>query len=156
MRTRARLLALLPAAALVAAVGAGPVAADERPVPGRGTTVAAGAPPLPAGPPGVSFLIHHLDSGDILAAKDAHHPLLPASTLKVLTALALLPKGPKYSTVTPTFAAVNIEGSRVGIIEKHQYPAYQIFRAMLMVSGNDAANALGTAAGGQAETARLM
>jgi D-alanyl-D-alanine carboxypeptidase (penicillin-binding protein 5/6) len=63
---------------------------------------------------------------------------------------------PKYSTVTPTFDDVNIEGSRVGIIENHQYPAYQIFRAMLMVSGNDAANALASAAGGQAETARLM
>src|SRR4051812_5854513 len=156
MRTRARLLALLPAAALVTAVGAGPAAADERPVPGRGTAVAAGAPPLPAGLTGVSFLITDLDSGDILAAKDAHHPLLPASTLKVLTALALLPRVPKYSTVTPSFDDVNIEGSRVGIIENHTYPAYQIFRAMLMVSGNDAANAIASAAGGQAETARLM
>ncbi|MDT7538050.1 MAG: hypothetical protein QOI82_1635 [Actinomycetota bacterium] len=156
MRTPARLLALLPAAALAAAMGAGPAAADDRPVPGPGTTVAAGAPALPTGLTGVSFLVADLDSGDILAAKDAHHPLLPASTLKVLTALALLPVVPKYSTVTPTFDDVNIEGSRVGIIEKHQYPAYQIFRAMLMVSGNDAANALATAAGGQAETARLM
>jgi D-alanyl-D-alanine carboxypeptidase (penicillin-binding protein 5/6) len=156
MRTRARLLALLPAAALTVALGAPPAAADERPVPGPGVSVAAGAPALPSGLTGVSFLIADLDSGDILAAKDAHHPLLPASTLKVLTALALLPKVPKYSTVTPTFEDVNIEGSRVGIIEKHQYPAYQIFRAMLMVSGNDAANALASAAGGQAATAELM
>ncbi|MDT7573394.1 MAG: hypothetical protein QOE05_3568 [Actinomycetota bacterium] len=155
MRTPARLLALLPAA-LTLAVGVGPAAADDRPVPGPGTSVAAGAPALPTGLTGVSFLVADLDTGDILAAKDAHHPLLPASTLKVLTALALLPKVPKYATVTPTFEDVNIEGSRVGIIEKHQYPAYQIFRAMLMVSGNDAANALASAAGGQDEAARLM
>src|SRR6476661_4837706 len=156
MRTRARLLALLPAAALAVAVGAGPSSADDRPVPGPGTSIAAGAPALPTGISAVSFLVADLDSGDILAAKDAHHPLLPASTLKILTALALLPEVPKYSTVTPTFDDVNIEGSRVGIIEKHQYPAYQIFRAMLMVSGNDAANALATAAGGQQRTAELM
>ncbi|MDX6197082.1 MAG: hypothetical protein QOJ79_233 [Actinomycetota bacterium] len=156
MRTPARLLALMPAAALVVAVGAGPATADDRPVPGPGTTVAAGAPALPTGLTAVSFLVADLDSGDILAAKDAHHPLLPASTLKVLTALTLLPRVPKYSTVTPTFDDVNIEGSRVGIIENHHYPAYQIFRAMLMVSGNDAANAIASAAGGQAETARLM
>jgi D-alanyl-D-alanine carboxypeptidase (penicillin-binding protein 5/6) len=156
MRTPSRLLAFLPAAALGLAVGAGPAAADDRPALGAGTTVAAGAPALPAGITGVSFLVADLDSGDILAAKDAHHRLLPASTLKILTGLTLLPRVPKYSTVIPTFDDVNIEGSRVGIIENTRYPAYQLFRAMLMVSGNDAANALATAAGGQAETARLM
>jgi D-alanyl-D-alanine carboxypeptidase (penicillin-binding protein 5/6) len=156
MRTPPRLLALLPAAALVWAVGAGTADADERPALGIGTTVAAGAPPLPTGITGVSFLVADLDSGDILAAKDAHHRLLPASTLKILTGLALLPRVPKYSTVIPTFDDVNIEGSRVGIVENAKYPAYQLFRAMLMVSGNDAANALATAAGGQAEAARLM
>jgi len=156
MRTPPRRLALLPAALLTVALAAAPATAEDRPVPGPGTTVAAGAPALPKDITGVSFVVADMDTGDILAAKDAHHPLLPASTLKVLTALALLPRVPKYSTVTPTFDDVNIEGSRVGIIEKHTYPAYQLFRAMLMVSGNDAANALATAAGGQAETARLM
>jgi D-alanyl-D-alanine carboxypeptidase (penicillin-binding protein 5/6) len=156
MRIPLRLLAPLCAGALAVAVGTGPVDAAERPVPGSGTTVAAGAPPLPKDLSGVSFLVADLDTGDILAAKDAHHRLLPASTLKVLTALALIPYVPKYSTVTPTFDDVNIEGSRVGIIEKHEYPAYQLFRSMLMVSGNDAANALATAAGGQVMTARLM
>jgi D-alanyl-D-alanine carboxypeptidase (penicillin-binding protein 5/6) len=156
MRTPSRLLAALPAAALTLVLGGSPAAADVRPVPGPGISVAAGAPPLPAGLTGVSFVVADLDTGDILAAKDAHHRLLPASTLKVLTGLTLIPRVPKFSTVVPTFDDVNIEGSRVGIIEGHQYPAYQIFRAMLMVSGNDAANAAATAAGGQAETARLM
>lgn len=156
MRILPRLLAPLSVAAVALALGTGPVAADERPVPGPGTTVAAGAPPLPTDVSGVSFLVADLDTGDILAAKDAHRRLLPASTLKVLTALALIPRVPKYSTVTPTFDDVNIEGSRVGIIENSKYPAYQIFRAMLMVSGNDAANAAATAAGGRDETARLM
>jgi D-alanyl-D-alanine carboxypeptidase (penicillin-binding protein 5/6) len=156
MRTPPRRLALLPAALLTLTLTAAPATADERPVPGPGTTVAAGAPPLPTDVTGVSFVVADMDTGDILAAKDAHHPLLPASTLKVLTALALIPRVPKYSTVTPTWDDVAVDGSRVGIIEKHTYPAYQLFRAMLMVSGNDAANALATAAGGQAVAARLM
>ena len=151
-----RRLALLPAAALAVLAGAVPAIAQGQPVPGPGTAIAAGAPPLPTGITGVSFLVADLDTGDILAAKDAHHPLLPASTLKVLTGLTLIPRVPKFSTVTPTFADVNIEGSRVGIIENTNYPAYQLFRAMLMVSGNDAANAIASAAGGQAATARLM
>src|SRR6476620_9768573 len=87
MRIPARLLALLSAAALALALGSGPATADDRPVLGPGTTVATGAPALPTGLTGVSFLVADLDSGDILAAKAAHHPLLPASTLQVLPAL---------------------------------------------------------------------
>jgi D-alanyl-D-alanine carboxypeptidase (penicillin-binding protein 5/6) len=156
MRNPSRLLAALSVGAAALTLGAGTAAADERPVPGPGVSVAAGAPPLPHGITGTSFLVADLDTGAILAAKDAHHPLLPASTLKVLTGLTLIPRVPRYSTVIPTFDDVNIEGSRVGIVENQKYPAYQIFRAMLMVSGNDAANAAATAAGGEAPTAALM
>lgn len=156
MRIPSRRLALLPAALLTVTLAAAPATAGERPVPGPGTTVATGAPALPKDITGVSFLVADMDTGDILAAKDAHHPLLPASTLKVLTALTLIPRIPKTSTVIPTYDDVRVDGTRVGIIEKHRYPAYQLFRAMLMVSGNDAADALATAAGGQAETAKLM
>lgn len=156
MRIPPRLLALLPAIGVVLVLGSGPAAAGGRPVPGPGTAIAAGAPALPAGITGTSFLVADLDTGEILAAKDAHHPMLPASTLKVLTGLTLIPRVPKDATVIPTFADVDIEGSRVGIIENTSYPAYQLFRAMLMVSGNDAADAIATAAGGQAATARLM
>jgi D-alanyl-D-alanine carboxypeptidase (penicillin-binding protein 5/6) len=156
MRIPSRLLAPLTAAVVVTALSSAPATAQERAVPGPGITVAAGAPALPKDVTGVSFLVADLDTGDILAAKDARHRLLPASTLKILTALTLIPRVPKFATVTPSFDDVNIEGSRVGIIENHTYPAYQIFRAMLMVSGNDAANAAASAAGGQAATATLM
>jgi D-alanyl-D-alanine carboxypeptidase (penicillin-binding protein 5/6) len=147
---------LLPAALLTLLLGAAPVAADERPVPGPGTTVAAGAPALPTDVSAASFVVADLDSGEILAAKDAHHKLLPASTLKVLTALTLIPRIDKASKVVPTWDDVAIEGSRVGLLENVKYPAYQVFRAMLMTSGNDAANALATASGGQEFTAELM
>jgi D-alanyl-D-alanine carboxypeptidase (penicillin-binding protein 5/6) len=156
MRTPPRLLALLPAALLTVALGAGPAVADERPVPGAGTVAAAGAPPLPTTLTGTSWLVADMDTGEILAAKDAHHRLLPASTLKVLTSLALIPRLDKYATAAPTFNDVNVDGSRVGLVEKVNYPIYQLFRALLMTSGNDAANTLASAVGGQAAAARLM
>ena len=156
MRTPPRLLALLPAALLTVALGAAPAAAEERPVPGPGTTVAAGAPALPKTLSAATFLVADLDTGEILAAKDAHRRMLPASTMKVLTALALIPRIEKTAKIVPTWDDVAIEGSRVGLLENVKYPAYQVFRAMLMTSGNDAANALATASGGQEYTAQLM
>ncbi|MCA1712383.1 MAG: D-alanyl-D-alanine carboxypeptidase, partial [Actinobacteria bacterium] len=156
MRTPPRRLALLPAVLLAVSLGASPAAADEIPVPGPGTRVAAGAPALPAGLSPTSFLVADLDTGQILAAKDAHHRLLPASTLKVLTALTLIPRVDKASKIVPTYDDVAIEGSRVGLLEDVKYPAYQVFRAMLMTSGNDAANALATNSGGQQAVADLM
>ncbi|MCU1674383.1 MAG: Serine-type D-Ala-D-Ala carboxypeptidase [Frankiales bacterium] len=157
MRTPPRRLALLPAVLLALSLGASPAAAeDDLPVPGAGTTVAAGAPPLPAPLSPTSFLVADLDTGEILAAKDAHHRLLPASTMKVLTALTLIPRIDKDSKIIPTWDDVAIEGSRVGLLENVKYPAYQVFRAMLMTSGNDAANALATNCGGQQAVADLM
>jgi D-alanyl-D-alanine carboxypeptidase (penicillin-binding protein 5/6) len=151
-----RALLAAGAVSLALALGAGPAAADDRPVPGPGTTVAAGAPALPKDISATSFLVADLDTGAILAAKDAHHRLLPASTLKVLTALTLIPRIDKKTKIVPTWDDVAIEGSRVGLLENVKYPAYQVFRAMLMTSGNDAANALATHSGGQEYTAGLM
>ena len=156
MRTPPRLLALLPAALLAVTLGAAPAAAEDRPVPGPGTSVAAGAPALPKDISAATFLVADLDTGEILAAKDAHRRMLPASTMKVLTALALIPRIEKSAKIVPTWDDVAIEGSRVGLLENVKYPAYQVFRAMLMTSGNDAANALATASGGQEYTAQLM
>ena len=42
----------------------------------------------------------------------------------------------------------NIEGSRVGLVEGGQYPVALLFQALILQSGNDAANALARAAGG--------
>ncbi len=151
--------AVLPAALLVVALATAPAlaagSADQQ-VPGTGVTVAAGAPALPTDVTGTSWVVADLDTGAVLAARDAHRRLLPASTLKALTALALIPRIERTSTIVPTFQDVNVEGSRVGLVEGIRYPAYHLFRGLLMTSGNDAANALATAAGGPAATAQAM
>lgn len=160
MSLRARSLPARGAAVLAAALvllSAGPAAAGERDsgLEGSGVLVSATAPPLPE-VKAASWLIADVDTGDVLAARDPHGAYAPASTLKVLTALALLPRLSPEQLVTPTFDDVDVEGSRVGLVEGVAYPTSELFAALLMVSGNDAANALATAAGGRETTAALM
>lgn len=168
MRTSRRLRAALPAAALAGGlvVAAGPVSAAEPVVPVeavggprmavKGTTVAPGAPALPAGISARGWLVADLDTGDVLAARDAHGRYAPASTLKVLTAVTLIPRIDPGRRIVPTFTDVNVEGSKVGLVDRVAYPASELFESLLMVSGNDSANALATAAGGYSVTAGLM
>ncbi len=156
----ARSLVVRGSAGTVAALlvlSAGPAAAAERDsgLEGSGILVSSTAPPLPE-VRAASWLVADVDTGEVLAARDPHGAYAPASTLKVLTALALLPRIAPDQPVVPTFDDVNVEGSRVGLVEGVAYPASELFAALLMVSGNDAANALATAAGGREATAALM
>jgi D-alanyl-D-alanine carboxypeptidase (penicillin-binding protein 5/6) len=151
------LAALLASVALAApahaksddpAVGGDRLASDE-------VVVDPAAPPLPD-VQAESWLVADVGTGEVLAAKDAHGRYAPASTLKTLTALALIPVLDPARRVVPTFEDVNVEGSKVGLVERVGYPVDELFSALMMVSGNDAANALATAAGGQHATAELM
>jgi len=121
----------------------------------RGVVAPRGAPALPD-VAAASWLVADLDTGEVLAARDPHGRYAPASALKTLTGLALLPMVEPTRRIVPTFDDVAVEGSKVGLVERASYPASELFAALLMVSGNDAANALSTSAGGQAVTSRLM
>ncbi len=121
-----------------------------------GIAVDGSAPALPdVG--AASWLLADLDSGEVLAAKDPHGLYAPASTLKMLTAVTLLPVlHDRVEPIVPTFADIDIEGSKVGLVERVGYPVEELFAALLMVSGNDAALTLASAAGGQQVTAVRM
>ena len=96
-----------------------------------------------------SYLLADLDTGEVLAAKDPHGRLRPASTLKVLTALTLLPRArPRRRLHGSVAEDANAEGSRVGIVPDATYTVHQLFQGMFLMSGNDAATALANAAGG--------
>jgi D-alanyl-D-alanine carboxypeptidase (penicillin-binding protein 5/6) len=116
----------------------------------------AGAPALPHGVSARAWLVADLDTGDVLAARDAHGQFLPASTLKVLTALTLIPRLDPKAVVRITNDDVNVDGSRVGVVPGEGYTVEQLFTALLVVSGNDAAGALARAAGGRDTTVRMM
>jgi D-alanyl-D-alanine carboxypeptidase (penicillin-binding protein 5/6) len=116
---------------------------------------APGAKPLPK-LSASSFLLADLDTGDVLAARNPHGRLRPASTLKVLTAITVLPQLDPNAVYTAQSADANAEGSRVGIVPAATYTVHQLFQGMFLVSGNDAASALANAAGGQRQTVARM
>lgn len=148
--------ALLAANALLGV----PAHADKGPIGGaelgrRGLVVPSQVAPPPK-TAAKSYVIADAETGEVLAAKDPHGRYLPASTLKALTALTLIPKLDKTMKVRPSSRAVNEEGSAVGLVSKPIYTVDDLFRALLLVSGNDCAMALAEANGGLAKTLREM
>ena len=88
----------------------------------------------------------------MLAAKDPHGRYAPASTLKTLTAVALHARAwTRRAVVTPAADDVDVDGSKVGLVRQLAYPVEDLFTALLVVSGNDAAGALATAVGRAAD-----
>jgi D-alanyl-D-alanine carboxypeptidase (penicillin-binding protein 5/6) len=123
----------------------------------RGVVVPTHARPLPRNLTARGWVLADLDTGGVLAARDAHGRYPPASTLKTLTALTLLPRlTDRRQLVTCTDADARIEGSRVGLVPHGRYTVDVLFQALLLMSGNDAANALARAAGGVPQTVALM
>jgi D-alanyl-D-alanine carboxypeptidase (penicillin-binding protein 5/6) len=103
-----------------------------------------------------SFLLADLDTGQVLAALNPHGRLRPASTLKVLTAVTLLPRLDPATVYTARSEDANAEGSRVGVVPDATYTVHQLFQGMFLMSGNDAASALANAAGGRGPTVARM
>ncbi|WP_245592519.1 D-alanyl-D-alanine carboxypeptidase family protein [Actinomadura rifamycini] len=99
-----------------------------------------------------SYLVADGATGNVLAAKDAHGHHLPASTMKVLTAAALIPRLDADRLVRPSQAACNVEGTKVGLTPKMKYKVSDLFYSLLMMSANDSAVALAEANGGVEKT----
>ena len=111
----------------------------------------------PPKPTGTSWLVGDLDSGELHVAKNVEKRHAPASTIKLLTALALVDEfDDKKKKVTAEFEDMEIDGTKVGLMQTNKYSIDLLFHAMLMSSANDAANALGRAAGGQDKAVKLM
>lgn len=153
MRNR-RLLALLPVVALSLTAPAVAHAGEAERLP-AGLVVAEGAPATPE-VSADAWLVADLDTGEVLAANDAHAQHPPASTIKLLTAYALLPEVARNEMVQPTQEEIDVEGSKVGLLRDVAYPAEELYQSLLMVSGNDAANALAGEVGGVAAAVDLM
>jgi D-alanyl-D-alanine carboxypeptidase (penicillin-binding protein 5/6) len=91
-----------------------------------------------------------------MAAKDAHGLFPPASTLKVLTAITMLPRLRPNATVLATKRAASVEPNIVGLLPRHRYKVADLFHALLLISANDAAVALAQAAGSFSKGIALM
>ena len=165
MRTRtARALwaCLLACAVLLATPTAPAVAAPDDPVGGPllvGAELILDAPadvPLPPEVGDGAWLIANADTGEVLATRGPHTAFLPASTLKVLTALVLLPRVAPTRTIDASPEDVAADGTRVGLVAGLPYTADQLYQAMLMSSANDATYALSRLNGGRDQTVTDM
>jgi len=137
------------------ALGAEPVGGAQ--LAARGVIVNLG-PGVPAPPamPGASFLVADMDTGQILATKAPHVRRLPASTLKTLTALTLIPRLDANRQVVVRPQDVAVEGSHVGVLAGTSYSVRSLMQGLLMASGNDAAYALARANNGMVATLAQM
>ncbi|CAM5579760.1 hypothetical protein SPURM210S_07686 [Streptomyces purpurascens] len=163
----AGLLAVVPAAADVSgraepSAPAGPRAAAPHPSllhrPGTHVRPRAGVARLPE-VSALSWLVADARSGEVLAAHNAHRRLPPASTLKTLFALTVLPALP--SSVRHTVRAEELRGvgagsSLVGVAEGRTYRIADLWRGVFLNSGNDAVHVLAELNGGWRATARRM
>jgi D-alanyl-D-alanine carboxypeptidase (penicillin-binding protein 5/6) len=112
--------------------------------------------PMPPKVYAKSWVVVDADTGDVLAAKNAHLRLRPASTLKTLTAVTLLPRLDLGGEYRVQWRDANVTGSAVGIVPGSRYTVNDLFYGLMLPSGNDAARALASANGGSATTVRQM
>jgi D-alanyl-D-alanine carboxypeptidase (penicillin-binding protein 5/6) len=103
-----------------------------------------------------AYVVADAGAGQVLAAKDPHGWYLPASTLKVLTAITLMPVLNPNATVVTTRRAANVEPSKVGLIAGHSYRISDLFKAMLLISANDAAMSVAQATGSVSKGVAMM
>jgi D-alanyl-D-alanine carboxypeptidase (penicillin-binding protein 5/6) len=113
------------------------------------------ARPLP-NIPASAWVIANADTGQVLAAKDPHGEFGPASTLKVLTAITLIPLLNPDGTVVASKLAASQEENDVGLIAGRSYKVSDLFHAMLLISANDASVALTEATGSFARGMALI
>lgn len=139
----------LTATGVFSVVGpASPAVAGGNPIGGRQlaargviVNLAPGVPPPPA-MPAASFVVADMDTGKILVARTPHARHLPASTLKTLTALTLIPLLDPAKKIMVKPQDVRAQGTHVGIVPGTAYSVDSLLQGMLITSGNDAAYAL--------------
>ena len=116
---------------------------------------ATGARKLPR-VPASAWVLADAGTGQVLAARDPHGLFPPASTLKVLTAISLIPALDPEEKVLATRRATSVEPNIVGLARGHRYRVADLFRALLLISANDAAVALAQATGSYSHGIGLM
>jgi serine-type D-Ala-D-Ala carboxypeptidase (penicillin-binding protein 5/6) len=139
-------------ALLLTLVGSGPAAAE----------LAAPAPPalgeeLPPGWPTLegleasSWVLVEAATGQVLAAHRADVTRPVASTIKVLTALTVLDRSEPDDVVEAGEEARGVEGASVGLVPGDRWTIEQLLDAIIVRSGNDAANVLAVHVAGDVE-----
>jgi D-alanyl-D-alanine carboxypeptidase (penicillin-binding protein 5/6) len=130
-----------------------------------GLVAPAGGTPLPA-IAAPTWVVSDADTGQVLAAQNPHGKRRPASTLKTLLGITMLPRLDANGYYKADFQDTAQEGTRVGMVSDQSYRIEDLWYALFLRSGNDAANGLAKAGAGgdlargvrmmQAEARRLQ
>ncbi|MGO8959833.1 MAG: D-alanyl-D-alanine carboxypeptidase family protein [Streptosporangiaceae bacterium] len=140
-----------PGSAAAREVG-GPLMASTGIVVGNPARGALKLPKVPAS----AWVVANAGTGQVLAARDPHGEFGPASTLKVLTAITMIPRLNPDGMITVTKLATSVEPNVAGLIAGRRYQVANLFKALLLISANDAAVALTQAAGSFANGMALI
>jgi D-alanyl-D-alanine carboxypeptidase (penicillin-binding protein 5/6) len=127
--------------------------------PGTQVNLASGVPVLPKDVSARSWIVADAETGDVLAAHNAHWRLAPASTLKMLFADTLLPKFPRtaqHKVVPSDLAGIGSGSSMVGIKEDETYTVHDLWLGVFLQSGNDAVHVLSAMNKGVDNTVKEM
>ncbi|WP_413755903.1 D-alanyl-D-alanine carboxypeptidase family protein [Streptomyces sp. MMBL 11-3] len=127
--------------------------------PGTQVRPRAGAPAVPRNLSARSWLVADADTGEVLAARDAHVGRPPASTLKTLFAVTVLPTLPaavRHTVTEEDLAGIGPGSSMVGVRAGRTYRASDLWRGVFLNSGNDAVRVLARMNGGWESTAAQM
>ena len=119
----------------------------------------ADTPDVPSGITALSWLVSDARTGQVLAAKDAHRRLPPASTLKTLfadTVMPRLPRDEQHKVTDADLAGIGQGSSLVGVQTGQTYSVADLWRGVFLASGNDAVHVLAHMNGGVDVTVREM
>ncbi|WP_242620878.1 D-alanyl-D-alanine carboxypeptidase family protein [Streptomyces sp. BK239] len=126
---------------------------------GTQVDLAGGAPVLPKDVTARSWIVADAESGEVLAAHNAHWRLAPASTLKMLFADTVLPRFPgtaRHKVTPKDLEGLGPGSSLVGIKENETYSVHDLWLGVFLKSGNDAVRVLSAMNGGVGPTVAAM
>ena len=98
-----------------------------------------------------SAIIYRGGTGEILWEKNADKKMEPASMVKLLTCLIAVEKLSLNDTVTITKEIEDVDPTVLGLVEGEEISVRDLLYASLLLSGNDAATALGIEVSGSVE-----
>ncbi len=98
-----------------------------------------------------SAILSNSTKGKRLFGKDVDRKVLPASTVKIMTALIVLERLPLEQYVTVGPAATNVQPTKLNLVPGEQYRVGDLLYAILLKSANDASVVLAQAVAGSEE-----
>jgi D-alanyl-D-alanine carboxypeptidase (penicillin-binding protein 5/6) len=118
---------------------------------GGGAAGAAARPVVDGEPQPRAFLVADADTGAIIAVRNEHDALPPASAMKLVTALTALETLPLDATLAVSALAARQPAMNINMKEGQEWRFTDALHALLMASANDAAYAIAENASGSVE-----